>query len=512
MHSLRKRYLFKLITSFLVVPLNLLTVSIIAKTLGPELYGEYRYLIYFFSLLSSFIGFGGSFFSTELAKDHFDRKLIIFYKVYIILNWAGVSVLVFAISYSTLFGTFFPGGIELRFIWIAFLLSFLTFISTFLESMTDSSGLTKNASIFNFVAKLAGVLVLLLLVYVIKWDDLFSVFLYGIVVAVFAIAGFGTVLRSNDIPIFSLKITLQEFKDKFTSLFNYSHPLLVLAISTFAVGFLSRWLLQFFGGSIQQGYFSFSDSFSAFIIIFSNSIAPLLQREFSISFNNQDMEKMKNLFHKSILLFTAVTSYLSVFIIFNAGIFTLLVGGKSFENAILPTQIMLLYPIPYIINNILYVTLYATGRTPLLRNVQILMGILNLLLTFFLVAPPHYFGLQLGAVGFAISTVVVTYLNHVILLKYCASFLNLEWMGVVGSYIKIIIVFVIVGIICKIVAGLLLTDSLFFILISGLSYTCGVGFIFFKFPNLLGFSATEIQAVIAAIPQLRKIVKKERQS
>jgi hypothetical protein len=167
----------------------------------------------------------------------------------------------------------------------------------------------------------------------------------------------------------------------------------------------------------------------------------------------------------------------------NAGIFIVLVGGSSFKDAVLPTQIMLLYPIPYIINNILYVTLYATGRTPLLRNVQILMGILNLSFTFFLVAPTHYFGLQLGAVGFAISMVVVTYFNHVILLKYCASFFNLGWMGVVVSYIKILLVFVTVGIICKIIAGLLLTDSFFFILVSGLSYTCGVGFIFYKFPG-----------------------------
>ncbi|HEY1054959.1 MAG TPA: hypothetical protein VGE24_07480, partial [Emticicia sp.] len=108
-HSLRKRYLFKLFTSFLVVPLNLFTVSVIARTLGPELYGEYRYLIYFFTLVSSFIGFGGNFFTTELANNHFDKTLISFYQNYILLSWLGAAVLILVITFSRLSGIFFPG-------------------------------------------------------------------------------------------------------------------------------------------------------------------------------------------------------------------------------------------------------------------------------------------------------------------------------------------------------------------------------------------------------------------
>lgn len=495
-----------------MVPLNLITVSIIARTLGPELYGEYRYLIYFFSLFSGFIGFSSNFFSTELAKNPFDKKLITFYQNYIILNWIGAVVLVLVMSHSVFAGTFFPGNIQVRYIWIAFFLTFLTFFSQFLESMTDSCGLTKNASIFNFIAKLVGLGILCSLIYAFDQRTLLSVFVYSVSVIAFTTIGFGIVLKTNAIPVFAFRIKISEAREKLSALFAYSHPLLVLAIFAFATGFLTRWELQFFGGSIEQGYFSFSDSFSAFIIIFSSSITPLLQREFSISFGKQEHEKMKSLFLRSLLIFTAITSYMSIFTMLNASIFTVLVGGSSFKDAVLPTQIMLLYPIPYIINNILYVTLYATGRTPLLRNVQILMGILNLSLTFFLVAPPHYFGLQLGAVGFAISMVVVTYFNHVILLKYCASFFNLGWMGVVVSYIKILLVFVTVGIVCKMIAGFLLTNSLFFIIVSGFSYTCGVGFIFYRFPGLLGFSATEIPAVIVAIPQLSKFVKNGSQS
>lgn len=487
----------------MVVPLNLLTVSIIARTLGPELYGDYRYLIYFFTLLSSFIGFGGNFFTTELAKNHYDEKLVSFYLNYILLNWVAACLFIFVIRYTNLSTTFFPSKVQVQYIWIAFLLSFFTFLSQFLESMTDSCGLTKSASIFNFFAKLFGLGVLCLLIYIVDWTNLLSVFLYSIAVVVFTVIGFGMVLKSNNIPVLNFKISLPDFKKRAAFFFSYSHPLLVLSIVTFAVGFLGRWILQFFGGSVQQGYFSFSDSFSAFIIIFSNSITPLLQREFAISFSNQDLHKMKNLFQKSLLIFTGVTSFLAVFVMINADFFTLLIGGMSFKNAILPTQIMLFYPIPYVANNILYATIYAVGKTALLRNVQILMCILNLIFTYFLVAPANYFGLELGAVGFVISMLSVTYLNHFVLLRYCTPMFDLKYIKIIANYFIILLALLVVGFASKFLIDILNMNSLISIFLAGVIYTLIAGLLFSKSPTLFGFSAEEVQILRGKILKFR---------
>lgn len=480
----------------MVVPINLITVSIISRTLGPELYGDYRYLVYFFTLFASFIGFGGNFFTTELAKNHLDKRLISFYLNYLILNWLGAGLIMIFIRYTKVASIFFPTEIQLKYLWVAFFLSFLTFASQFLESMTDSCGLTKNASIFNFFAKILGVGVLCLLIYLLKWTNLLSIFLFNISIVLLTITGFSFVLKTNKIPVFSFKISLQDFKKKFTSFFSYSHPLLVLSLFSFAIGFLGRWILQFFGGSVQQGYFSFSDSFSAFIIIFSNSITPLLQREFSISFNNRDIEKMKNLFLKSLLIFTAVTSFLSFFIMINADKITLLIGGKSFQDAIISTQIMILYPIPYIVNNILYATIYATGKTTILRNVQMVIGVLGVFITYFLLAPAKYYGFHMGAIGFALSMVSVTYLNHVLLLKYCTSIFDLKWIKVLFNYSKIILIFIVTGIAGKLLFGILIHGTIIYLLVSGIIYTTVTGFIFFKSPGLIGFTISEFNTIV----------------
>lgn len=492
----------------MVVPLNLLTLSIITRTLGPELYGEYRYLIYFFTLVSSFVGFGGNYFNTELAKDHYNQKLILFYKNYLLINWVFVTLLLCIVSFTGFKETVFPGSIESAYIWLAFLVAFLTYVSQFMESMTDSCGLTKNASIFNFIAKFAGVVILILFVYVMKWTDLTSFFWYSIFVVALTIIGFGYVLKRNEIPIEGLRISGADFKQNFRSFFSYSHPLLVLSIFTFLAGFLSRWVLQFFGGAIQQGYFSLSDSFSAFIIIFSNSITPLLQREFAISFSNQDMPKMKALFHRSLLIFTGVSSFLSLFIILYAEYFTLIIGGNSFKDAVIPTQIMLFYPIPYIANNILYATIYAVGKTRVLRNVQITICLLNLVITCFLVAPSAYFGLGLGAIGFAISMVAVTYLNHFILLKYCAEMFELKSFKIVADYFKIVLSFTVVGLSAYFLIGILHLNPILTVLISGIIYTIGSLLLFMNYPALIGFSKNEIQFLIQGIKNPSTLFKK----
>lgn len=499
--SLKKRYLFKLVTSFLVIPLNVLTISIITRMLGPGLFGDFKYLLYIFTILSSVIGFGGNFFSTELAKNHHDKTVISFYWTYIFISWAVACIIIIPALFSGLSGVLFPGQ-DIFYIWLAFSLTFFTFISSLLDSMTDTCGLTRKASIFNLFAKLSGLIVLCLFLYVFNWVNLLSVFSYSYIAVFVLIVGFVALMKSNGIPVLHFRISLHDFKQKFTSFYKYSHPLLVLGIIVLPLSLTGRWMLQKFGGSVQQGYFSLSESFSAFIIIFSNSVTPLLLREFSISFNEKNINKMSALFNKSISIFTVVSSYFSVFLALNASAVTMMVGGKSFEGAILPTTIMLFYPIPYIANNILYVLIYATNRTALLRNVMLIFGVFGLLMSFILIAPNEYFGLGLGAVGFAIMTVSVTSLTHLVLLKYCVSALNLKWTKVTGNYIKIILAFLVVGAASTLLCNVLIHNLWISFILSGMLYTLGVIFIVKRFPGLLGVSTAELYALVN--PMLQK--------
>ena len=498
-HSLTKRYFFKLTTSIMVVPLNLLIITIISRSLGPNLYGQFRYLIYFFTLMSSFVGFGGNYLTSELAKNHNDKGLISFYQAFMLISWFVAAIILTSVIYLNGANYLFPEVSNYRIIWLAFLLAFITFISQMYETMTDACGLTKKASIYNLLSKLVGLIFLVVIIYFLKMINLYSVFSVSIASAITSLFAFGWVLISNKIGITEYLIIWSDFKNKFISFFNYSHPLLALSIVTFVFGVFTRWVLQYFGGSVEQGYFSFSDAFSGFIIIFANSIIPLLQREFSISYGNHNLGKMKLLFERSLLIFVTFATFFCVYLVYNTKMFTSLIGGHSFKGSILSTQVMLFYPIPYIANNILYATCYATSKTSLLRNVQISIGLLNSIITFFLIAPQKYGGLHLGAFGFAISLVAVTYLNHIILLIYCSKIFDLNWINLIFKYLRIIIIFIIIGAFSFIIGKTISSSPFINIFISGILYLIFAALFLLRFPVILSFTRSEVQSYITSI-------------
>ena len=470
-----------------------------SRSLGPDLFGQYRYLIYFFTMLSGFIGFGGNFLTSELAKNQNDKLLISFYQNFIQLGWIITGIILLVVFGLNKLIYLFPEISNHGYILLAFFLAYVTFITQMYESIADASGLTKSASKINLISKVIGVILLIVFLYLVNWINLYSIIFISIIMSLITAIYFAYELRSNNIDVRLVFISWLDFKNKFKHFFSYSHPLLILSIFTFSFGLFTRWVLQFFGGSTEQGYFSFSDSFSAFIIIFGNSITPLLQREFSISFYDSDFERMKSIFERSLLIFVSFTSLLSIFIFFNAKTITMLIGGNSYDSSILSTQIMLFYPIPYIANNILYSTCYATNKTKLLRNVQIFVVSLNSLITFILIAPEKYWGFNLGAIGFAVSLVGVTYLNHFVLLIYCTRILGLNWFNLLYKYLRIIGAFLIIGLLCFFLDKLVSLNPYYNLVLNGLLYFLFSLLLLFYLPSLVGFTRVNINDYIETI-------------
>jgi len=450
-------------------------------------------------MFSGFLGFGGNFLTSELAKNHKDKLLISFYQVFIILGWVITGIiLIVAFGLNKLI-FLFPEISNHGYVFLAFLLAYITFMTQMYESISDATGLTKSSSIINLISKFFGVILLIIFIYLVNWINLYSIMFISIIMSLISAFLFAYILWSNNIDVKLFNISWVDFKNKFKQFFNYSHPLLTLSIVTFTLGLFMRWGLQLFGGSAEQGYFSFSDSFSGFIIIFGNSITPLLQREFSITYNDSDNERMKLIFERSLLIFISFTSLLSIFVLFNTKTITMLIGGNSYNSSILSTQIMLFYPIPYIANNILYSTCYATNKTKLLRNVQIFIVILNTIITFLLIAPQKYWGLNLGAIGFALSLVAVTYLNHIILLIYCSKMFDLNWFNLIFKYLRIIGAFMIIGLFCFFLDKVLTFNPIYILILNAFLYFSVSILLMFYLPSLVGFSNININEYIKIV-------------
>ena len=205
--------------------------------------------------------------------------------------------------------------------------------------------------------------------------------------------------------------------------FNYRHPLFVQALLSFLLLTAERWLLQWFDGSVQQGFFALSQKVSMACFLFVSAMTPLIMRELSIAWGHNDREAMGRLLTRFAPLLYVVAAYFSCFTLVEGSALVDFFGGAEFAAATLPVQIMALYPLHQAYGQLAGSVFHATGRTRVLRNMAALECVYGFTTAWFLLAPPEYMGLNLGAVGLAIKTVVVQIITVNVYLWLASRFL-----------------------------------------------------------------------------------------
>jgi O-antigen/teichoic acid export membrane protein len=101
-------------------------------------------------------------------------------------------------------------------------------------------------------------------------------------------------------PKFVSDIPVRQYTKEF---YDYCNPMFVYSLISLVVGILDRWILQFYGGSIQQGFFGLAFNIGAFCFLFTSALSPLIMREFSIAFEKKDIAKIARDFRRYIPFF-----------------------------------------------------------------------------------------------------------------------------------------------------------------------------------------------------------------
>jgi O-antigen/teichoic acid export membrane protein len=489
--SLKKRYFYKLSSSVVSIPISMVTLGFIPRMLGPENYGNFYFLIYVFTQIASFIGSGNNFLLTRLAENTDDHGLKRFYFNFI---GTGFFLLVIFVLISSSFGIdniIFPDQ-NLKYIWMALLLVLCLCFSQIVSGIIDVYALTVKGEIVVILSKISGML-FLLFIYWSNRHNLTAVFTYRYFMVLFLIIGFFIVLKKNRISIYPLKKnTALETKNYIRGFYDYSMPLYMFSVIAILCNYLNRWLLQIFGGSIQQGYFSISNQISSFVILFSAALTPLLLREFSVSMGRNDVKRIAALFQRFIPMFYSIAAYFCIFIMFQAQNVVLIIGGKNFDNAVISVAIMSLYPMHYTTNGIIYPVFYSTRNTKLLRTLGILFYLVPLPFFFFLLAPNKYFGLNLGANGYAIGMVFFTFIAYNIYLWFSTRILSISFMPLFLHQFYSALLFALTAIISIQLSNRLFDNFTVSFLVSGIIYTIGTVVLLISFPSLFHVTKEEI--------------------
>ncbi|HOI18002.1 MAG TPA: hypothetical protein PK036_16815, partial [Geobacteraceae bacterium] len=253
-------------------------------------------------------------------------------------------------------------------------------------------------------------------------------FLYNYFILVFLIAVLALIIGKH-VSLTRDKITLSlKFIKKYGgTFFDYSHPIFIIALVALVEGLFGRWLLQYYGGSIEQGFYSLSYQIGAICFLFTGAMTPLLMREYSILHGTGNIGEMRRLFERYVPMLFTIAAFFSCFIMVQAKSVVRIIGGEAFQGGILAVAIMALYPIHQTYGQLTSSLFYATGRTRLYRNIAVFFSLVGVPTTYFMIAPPDKFGLNAGATGLAAKMVIINIIAVNVQLYFNTRLLNLNY-------------------------------------------------------------------------------------
>ncbi len=496
--SLKKRYFYKLSTNFIGLLINMVTQAIIPRGLGPKAYGDFNFLTNIFNQIASFLDMGTSLgFYTKLSQRPGEFSLVSFYLYFTGIVSLLIAGFVFVASLSPFYTGLWPEQ-EVRYIYMAAVFSILTWISQVFNKMIDAYGLTVTAESAKIIQKISG-MVLILLLYVSHQLNLTNYFYYhylllfflgGILVWIMERRGY-SMKKSWRLSHIQINEYLREF-------YQYSHPLLIYAIVGMIVGIFDRWLLQFYSGSIQQGFYSLSYQIGAICFLFTSAMTPLLMREFSIAHGNKDVTRMALLFRRYIPLLYSIAAYFSCFIAVQADKVIFIFGGDKYKEAVMTVAIMAFYPVHQTYGQLSGSVFYASGQTAVYRNIGITFMLIGLPVTYFLIAPENYWGLDAGSTGLAIKMVLLQFFAINVQLYYNSRLLKLSFIKYFGHQLFSMVCLFMTAVIAAFIVERILMPGEHIIttfLLTGALYTIMVICLVCFLPVVFGLKRQDIQSV-----------------
>jgi len=497
--SLKKRYFYKIFSNILSMVSRVIILLILPKALGPESLGNYNFLTNFFQNFFGLIDSGTSqAFFVSLSKRKSDRRLIRFYM------YASITILLSGIIFTscTIYFNFakrlWPNQ-NINLIYLALIFGFSNWFVHVLLKLSDAVGLTVKAELLRAFVKLSSVFVLIWLYYSSKlWISTYFIFNISVLLILILLLSF--IFRKENIIITDLKRSsgLPFFSKYAINFWEYCHPLLSYNIITILIGILDIWLLQFFSGSKEQGFFGLSYQISALSMIFVTAMIPLATKEISYAFSKNNTQKMKFLFKRisRFLYFTA--AYFSLFVAVRPQDFIHFFGGNAFTGALPALTLMLIYPLHQVYGQLNGSVFYSTNNTRIYRNIGVITNSSGLLLSYLFLAPTQYFGLDLGAFGLALKLVLIQMISTNVQLYFSCRIVKASYFKAILHQIFVPMFFVTIAFLCS--RLFLFSNSLIInIIISGFFYTLITIISIFLFPQIIGISKKELYNYINVV-------------
>ena len=492
--GIRVRFLSTFIANILRAGLSFIVGVVIARALGPGEYGNFNFLIGSFAALVALVDMASSAaFYTLISQRQRGRKFFVYYAVWLLFQLFVLLLLVLCLPISFRQKIWFGHPLDL--ILLALFASFAMkqlwmFAAQIGESIRDTVGVqVRNLALA--VAYLVCVVVLTGF-HVVSVKNLFvlNVILYFLFSALYAWRIYQTGILA--------KGEGEDFRGVFEEFKSYCLPLVICGWVGFLYSFADYWLLQKFGGSVQQGYYAIGARFSALSLIATASILQIFWKEIAEANSLGNMDRVRLLYKRvsrSLYFIGAVIS--CVMIPFSREILALLLG-PAYQAAWLPLSLMFLYPVHQSMGQITGTMFFAMGKTKVASYIGIFFMAISIPTAYMFLAPKTEVipGLNLGAIGLSLKMVVCGALSANLSAFFVARYTKIafDW----SHQIIVLLILIPIGFLSKLFAQYILSLANFdrytvlVMAFSGIFYLVNIAILIRYFSSIAGLNMDQI--------------------
>lgn len=341
MESLQKRYVARFSAQIVSGLILLLSQSLMLRGLGPKEYGDYTFTTQFFTQLTAFLDFGVSVaFFTKLSQRPNDLGLIRFYYSYwVVLGLLQLLFLLVAFGWP-LSSVLWPGQS-----FASVLFGLFWALSNHLwqgtSRIADAYALTTRSEKVKVVMRVGALLVLLPFFFT---KSLTLTVVFGSQILSYAILTFVLYRIARPDGGVSWNFQLKTFLTYGREVFEFCIPLFWYGLVSLIASIFDNWMLQRFGGSMQQGYFGLSTQLNFICLLFGTAMMPLIHRELAVA--SARGSGMRELYLKCVFPVVTGAAFFAVFIAVNAREIILFFSGSAYLPAVTAVTLGVLYTVP----------------------------------------------------------------------------------------------------------------------------------------------------------------------
>ena len=503
--SFSHRYIVKIISSILIALLNVIVQLLLPRVLSIEEYGYYSYnLNVFTSVVTVFNLSASDALVSKYSKKNEENGYVLFYLVFFTIVSLILNICVFILFPTKLIHSSFAGQ-TLCIILLGLNAAIVRKLLTDMVSVFDAMALSRLPAFWQIIQKIlitlgvvgsyfAGVLNLfifyVLQIVTILFVSIILVFLFSYI--------------HKQKYILSVKRLNREYISEF---FIFCRPLVFATVFAQIIIIIKNWALMHWGGVASSALFGAAWQLNIVIGYVFSPYAELMKREFAVIHNDEDALRYR--INQSLKIMAWLISYFCVFIAVNAADILTILYGNKYSNAILITQLIMLYTIYQAWGQILGSFMIALEQTRASSLISIFVNLFSLVLLYFLQCPNFIWKNGLGVNGMAWSYVISNIFSVTLMLFYITK--NIKLNAIKVSFIPIVTIFLCFCLskLLKILFSIVLIQDdiihvVFRILCEGIIYSGILLGILYKFPNIFGLNK---DMIVQKFPFLIRIIK-----